>query len=521
MSRRILLVASLCIALAPACLQAQLLKKIGGNLKKSINDTAEKLAPLGGKNETAEAAPAAEVAPAAEAAPVVKEAPAKAEESAAPAKADAEKKVDVQTGGYQKTLTQTLAFEGVAIDEDPMKMILPLEKKFDLEYGVQKNFGITLAHGQGEEIELAGSYRGRDVEYVQVNKRGIHVPFVKGYLKSETVDEATLEANNGFLGYIKLVKEFTAEYGTPHQIIKDKKRDLCKIVYNFWQFKNCTLVLLTRISEPTPIVKEMAKANPKDPRLYYDDLDEVYHLKDTALFEHDIALAMHCSNDVWYLTKEGLKYIGDLPFEPLELGKAEEFAHKDDPKAPEGLDPNRAPVGEIPASIPKNAIFDIKTQSVVCYYKGQKFFADEACTEMLYSHPGNTVGTEHPVPYGKGLFRFASGRMYKENSYNNADVVGSIIEVRCKKGDVLEAKIFDKCVFARDVEKVDNDKGEDIYKFKLSWDNVERAEIPAKYTYKEGRLYRGDSTEDRDCVMVIDPTLNSARLLFVALTFVK
>ncbi|MCQ2396149.1 MAG: hypothetical protein MJ106_00425 [Lentisphaeria bacterium] len=519
MKRSIILIAGLCMVLSSACLQAQFLKKLGNNLKKSINDTAEKLAPAENNEETKseEAAPA--VAKSEEAAPAAVE---EAKEEPAPAKkADDVKKENASKGKFQPSVTQVLEFEGVAIDDDPMKMILPLEKKFSLEYGVNKNFGITRLHGQGEDMVMVGTYRGRDVDNVQVDKRGIHVPFVKGYLKSETVNEAILEANNGFVGYIKLVKEFTAEYGTPHQIIKDKKRDLCKIVYTFWQFKNCTLVLLTRISEPTPLVKEMAKANPEDPRLYYDDLDEVYHLKDSALFEQDIALAMHCRCDVWYLTKEGLKYIADLPCEPLELGKAEEFAHKDDPKAPEGLDPNRKPVGEIPASIPKNAIFDVKTQSVVCYYKGQKFFADEACTEMLYSHPGNTVGTEHPVPYGKGLFRFASGRMYKENSYNNADVVGSIIEVRTKKGDVLEAKIFDKCVFARDVEKVDNDKGEDIYKFKLSFDNVERAEIPATYTYKEGRLYRGDSTEDRDCVMVIDPTLNSARLLFVALTFVK
>ena len=517
MTRRILLTASLCIALAPVVSQAQLLKKLGNNLKKSVDSTAEKLSSFGEKEEV----PKAEDTPVVEEAPATVAAPAPVAEATpveAPAPAEA---VEIQKEGYQKTLGQTLKFEGVAIDEDPMKMILPLEKKFSLEYGVEKAYGITMAHGQGEEMILAGTYRGRDVDNVQVDKRGIHVPFVKGYLNSEAADEAIREENDGFLGYIRLAKEFTAEYGTPHQIIKDKKRDLCKVVYTFWQFKNCTLVLLTRISEPTPMVKEMAKTNPDDPRLYYDNLDEVYHLKDSALFEHDIALAMHCSNDVWYLTKEGLKYIADLPFEPLELGKAEEFAHKDDPKAPEGLDPNREPVGEIPASIPKNAIFDVKTQAVVCYYKGQKFFSDEACTEMLYSHPGNTVGKVHPVPYGEGLFRFASGRMYKENSYDNADVVGTIVEVRTKKGDVLEAKIFDGCVFARDVEKVDNDKDEDIYKFKLSRDNVMREAIPAKYTYKEGRLYRGDSTEDRDCVMVIDPSLNSSRLLFVALTFVK
>lgn len=514
MTRRILAIAGLCVALAPVCSQAQFLKKLGNNLKKSVSDTAEKLAP----SESKEEAPAEESAPVAE-----ESAPAAVEKTdAAPAsKSDDAAKVDLEKGGYQKTLNQTLKFEGIPIDADPMKMILPLEKRFGLEYGIKKNFGITRAHGQGKELILAGTYRGREVSDVQVDKRGIHVPYVTGHLAKEAQSEALRKANNGFAGYIRLVKEFTAEYGTPHQFFKDKKRDLTKVAYTFWQFKNCTLLLMIKVSEETRIAKELVKANPKDPRLEYDDLNEEYNLKFSAYFEPEIACRLNGITDVWYLTDEGLKYIEDLPLEPLELGKAEEFASKDAPKAQGGLDPNREPVGEIPASIPKNALFDIKTQSVVCYFKAQKFFADEACTELLYAHPGNTVGKVDPVPYGEGLYRFASGRMYKENSYDNKDVVATIVEVRTKRGDVLEAKIFDGCVFARDTEKIDNDKGEDIYKFKLSRDNVTREVIPAKYTYKEGKLYRGDSTEDRDCVMVIDPTLNSTRLLFAAFTFVK
>ncbi|MCQ2403849.1 MAG: hypothetical protein MJ202_09015 [Lentisphaeria bacterium] len=490
MSRRILLVAGLCIALAPACLQAQLLKKIGGNLKKSINDTAEKLVSVGEKEDKQD-----EEAPA-----VVEAAPAKVEEAApAPEK----KAADAKQGKFQPSVAQTLKLNSLVIDGDVFGMIKNMK-------ALQSEF--SLVHDYKETAEFVGGYRGINVMFY-VDKFGVRIPEIKVDLKGNS--QSRLKE------YLIMLKEFKEKYGESHEIVEIQKRNLIKNTFNFWQYKNGMLLLWFQnaVSYEDAIAKELGKANSKDPRIEFDSLNEVFNLKQSAVAE--FGEKINGGITVWYLTAEGIKNLKVLPTEPLELGKADEFFHRNDAKKEEGLDPNRAPVGEIPASIPKNAIFDIKTQSVVCYYKGQKFFADEACTEMLYSHPGNTVGTEHPVPYGKGLFRFASGRMYKENSYNNADVVGSIIEVRCKKGDVLEAKIFDKCVFARDVEKVDNDKGEDIYKFKLSWDNVERAEIPATYTYKEGKLYRGDSTEDRDCVMVIDPTLNSSRLLFVALTFVK
>jgi len=400
---------------------------------------------------------------------------------------------------FQKTVNDVLRFgkTNFAVVEDFKSMQAGMEAS-----------GFMMFRNFEEVQEFQGPVMGK-TEEAHTMKKGIYIP-LSAELGHYTVKQ-----------YRAVVDYYAKQFGAPH-VFADERDEFTKFTYSFWQFK--TGILLVRMQNGFDIeqklAKEIAKTNPEDPRIRYDKLNDVYFLTEAGV-DANIE-AIYGGAAIFYLTPAGIDDMKVLPKEPLELGQAEAFFKKlTTATMAGGLAADREPVGEIPEKIAKNALFDVANQKVACYYKAQKFYADEACTELLYFHNGSAVGDKPQIAYGEGLFRFASGRMYKGNSYDVKDVVASIAEIRSKRGDTLEAKIYKGCVFVRDLEKVDNDNGEDVYKFHVSYDNIKRAEIPALFTYKDGKLYRGDETEDRDCVMVIDPALNASRILFAAMTFAK
>ena len=162
-------------------------------------------------------------------------------------------------------------------------------------------------------------------------------------------------------------------------------------------------------------------------------------------------------------------------------------------------------------------------KEVVCYYKSRKFYSDAACKNMIFNHPGNEVGKEANIPYGKSLYRLSGGRIYKGASTSNKKAcLATIVETKTKRGDIVEAKIYKGYVIARDmVEKNEKGSVKIITSYKVSTDGIKVADLPVLFTIKDRKMYKGNSTDAKDCVLNWTGDFNGARLLFMAVEFVK
>ena len=156
-------------------------------------------------------------------------------------------------------------------------------------------------------------------------------------------------------------------------------------------------------------------------------------------------------------------------------------------------------------------------KNVLCYYQGGKFYADAARKECLYAHPGHCV-CKGPGPASKqknALYSFNGGKMYKGASSDKKDVVATIVESRRRNGAVVEAKIYSGFVITREEHHERADKT-DVYVHKVSRDGQSEEKVPALYTVSNGKVYKGDSTDDADCVMSYTGELTASRVLFAA-----
>ena len=180
-------------------------------------------------------------------------------------------------------------------------------------------------------------------------------------------------------------------------------------------------------------------------------------------------------------------------------------------------------MGMIMGAVAADAIYKGSAKKdVVCYYKSRKFYSDAACKNMIFNHPGNEVGKEANIPYGKSLYRLSGGRIYKGAATDKNSCLATIVETKTKRGDIVEAKIYKGFVVARDfVEK--NEKGgvKIITSYNLSSDGSKVVPMTALYTIKDRKMYRGDSTDEKDCVLNWTGNFNGARLLFMAIEFAK
>lgn len=177
-------------------------------------------------------------------------------------------------------------------------------------------------------------------------------------------------------------------------------------------------------------------------------------------------------------------------------------------------------VGVVCGTFAADAISRGTTKDAVCYFKGGKFYADAACKQLLYSHPGNMVGKEAKVTAQNAIYRLMTGRIYKGYSLKKEDCLATIFETKTQKGNTVEAKIYEGFVVPRDIKETTEKGGIAIKSCNIS-DGVNV--IPGKvlFTVKDGKLFRGDSTDDKDCVLNGVGNLNSSRLLFVAFELVK
>ena len=92
-------------------------------------------------------------------------------------------------------------------------------------------------------------------------------------------------------------------------------------------------------------------------------------------------------------------------------------------------------------------------KDIICYYQGGKFYSDVARTQLLYNHPGNVVSKDLKPAYGTGLYRLMGNRIYKGFSVDKKDCLGTLIETKTQRGNVLEAVIYDGFVTFKDTEE--------------------------------------------------------------------
>ena len=160
-------------------------------------------------------------------------------------------------------------------------------------------------------------------------------------------------------------------------------------------------------------------------------------------------------------------------------------------------------------------------KDIVCYYQGGKFFADKARKECLYHHPGNMVAKDQKATAKNAIYRLMSGKIYKGYSINKADCVATIFETKTYKGNTVGAKIYPGFVIVRDKVEKSIKGGTEIVSFNTTRDAVNVENIPALFTFADGKLYKGDSTDPADCVLTLKGDFNSSRLLFIAIELAK
>ena len=161
-------------------------------------------------------------------------------------------------------------------------------------------------------------------------------------------------------------------------------------------------------------------------------------------------------------------------------------------------------------------------KDVICDYQSGNFYRDAARKEILYAHPGNMVAREAPKASSANcIFRLQGNRIYKGYSINRADCLGTLLETKTQRGNVLEAVIYDGFVTFKDTEEK-REAGDITI---LTEYNVlkDGKYVPGKvlYTIKNNRIYRGNSTDAKDCLLTYTGNFTSSRLLFMAVELTK
>ena len=160
-------------------------------------------------------------------------------------------------------------------------------------------------------------------------------------------------------------------------------------------------------------------------------------------------------------------------------------------------------------------------KDAVCYFQGGKFFEDAARKKQIYHHPGNMVSKEAKATAKNSIYRINRGCIYKGFSLKPADCIATIFETKTSKGNTVEAKIFEGVVIPREVVEK-NEKGtKTITSYKLTSDSKTIIQPKVLFTIANNKIYRGDSTDDKDCVFTYTGNFNAARLLFIAVELAK
>lgn len=161
-------------------------------------------------------------------------------------------------------------------------------------------------------------------------------------------------------------------------------------------------------------------------------------------------------------------------------------------------------------------------KDVICYYQSGNFYRDAARKEVLYAHPGNMVAREAPkASPDNSIFRLQGNRIYKGFSINQADCLATLFETKTQRGNVLEAVIYNGFVTFKDTEEKRETGGITIItEYKVQQDGKY---VPGEvlYTIKDNKIYRGASTDAKDCLLTFTGSFTSSRLLFMAVELTK
>ena len=159
----------------------------------------------------------------------------------------------------------------------------------------------------------------------------------------------------------------------------------------------------------------------------------------------------------------------------------------------------------------------------VCCYQGGRFYSDAARKNQIYHHPGNMVSKEAKATLQNSIYRLMGNKLYKGASTAKEDCLATIVETSTKKGDTLSAKIYEGFIVPRDeVKSYDKaTKIETVTSCKLTGDGINEIQPKILFTIANNKVYRGDSTDDKDCLLTYTGAFTAGRLLFIAYELTK
>ena len=162
-------------------------------------------------------------------------------------------------------------------------------------------------------------------------------------------------------------------------------------------------------------------------------------------------------------------------------------------------------------------------KNLVCCYVGGKFFSDAARKNQIYHHPGNMVSKEAKASLKNCIYRLSGDRIYKGSSLKKEDCIATIFETKNCKGDTLAAKVYEGFVLVRDAKTTYDKKTKikTVTEYKTTFDNINEAKAKVLFTIDNNKIYRGDSTDDKDCVLSYTGKFTAGRLLFMAIELTK
>ena len=162
-------------------------------------------------------------------------------------------------------------------------------------------------------------------------------------------------------------------------------------------------------------------------------------------------------------------------------------------------------------------------KDLVCTYMGGKFYSDAARKNQIYHHPGNMVSKEAKATAKNSIYRLMGDRIYKGYSVKKEDCIATIFETKTFRGEALAAKIYEGYVIVRDVKKSydKKTKTDTVTGFKVTLDGINQAQPKVLYTIANNKIFRGDSTDDKDCLLTFTGSFSAGRLLFIAIELAK
>ena len=179
-------------------------------------------------------------------------------------------------------------------------------------------------------------------------------------------------------------------------------------------------------------------------------------------------------------------------------------------------------MGLVLPAIAIDTVYKGDSKDAVCYYFSRNFYADAARKQLLFNHPGNLVSKEKKATNKNAVYRLMSNKIFKGYSIKKEDCIATIVESKTQKGYTKEAKIYEGWAVVREKkEKFEKGGITIITSQKVTADGKSKPAGKVLYTISGNKIYKGDSTDAKDCVLNYTGDFDSSRLLFIAVEFAK